>query len=88
MSIGALAVPSQAFGIGLGRGCRGICRLSPIPQKPFGRKVQPCCTANSKPLGGSVDASEHLRIDAEGDHGRARIVVGNAPREGGRAALG
>jgi hypothetical protein len=81
------AVPSQAFGIGLGRRCRGISRLSPIPQKPFGRKVQPCCTANSKPLGGSVDASEHLRIDAEGDHGRARIVVGNASRGGGAAAL-
>jgi hypothetical protein len=49
--------------------------------------VQPCCTANSKPFGGSVDASEHLRIDAEGDHGRARIVVGNASRGSGAAPL-
>jgi hypothetical protein len=49
--------------------------LSPVIQELFGRKVQPCRAADPEPLGGGVDASEHLRIEAQADSGRARVVV-------------
>jgi hypothetical protein len=60
-----------------------------VLQELFGRKVQPLCAADHEAHGGGGDGGEHLRIEAQRDHGRARIVVGNGPHGGcWRDALG
>jgi hypothetical protein len=50
----------------------------PVPQNLTSRKVQPCCAADPEPLGGSVHAGEHLHTEAQGDQGRARVVVASS----------
>jgi hypothetical protein len=66
----------------------GLSRHS-LLQDFSGCKLQPCWAADPEPLGGGVDAGKHLSIEAQGDHGRARVVVESGPHGGWwRDALG